>query len=153
MGQPAFLLLFFSQLIQIMPTQHRWMLPYVQSIHFFLNILRFHTVCIWFWMAKDVGVASDGNFSSYLIGKSWYNHFRSYSMGGNRGLDWQGMANPTNQPIAEKLPKWHFLTHACNSKIFGAKLLLLKCFESATKRLYPKNISGSVQVLILELFV
>ena len=24
-----------------------------------------HTACIWFWMAKDVGVASDSNFSSY----------------------------------------------------------------------------------------
>ena len=46
----------------------------------------FHTACIWFWMAKDVGVASDGNFSSYLIGRSWYNHFRSFSMGGNGGL-------------------------------------------------------------------
>ena len=29
------------------------------------------------------GVTSDGNFSSYLIGKSWYNHFQSFSMGGN----------------------------------------------------------------------
>ena len=45
-----------------------------------------HTVCIWFWMAKDMGVASDGNFSSYLISRSWYNHFRSFSMGGNGGL-------------------------------------------------------------------
>ena len=49
-------------------------------------------------------------------------------------------------------PKWHFLnryplTHACNSKFFGAKLLLLKCSESATKWLYPKNVSGSVQAL------
>ena len=42
-----------------------------------------HTACIWFWMVKDVGVASDGNFSSYLIGRSWYNHFWSFSMGGN----------------------------------------------------------------------
>ena len=31
------MLLFFSQLVQKMPTQHRWMLPYVQFIHFFLN--------------------------------------------------------------------------------------------------------------------
>ena len=35
-------------------------------------------------MAKDVGVASDGNFRSCLIGRSWYNHFLSFSMGGNR---------------------------------------------------------------------
>jgi hypothetical protein len=35
--------------------------------------------------------------------------------------------------LSEKLPKWHFLTHACNLKNFGAKLLLLKCFEGATK--------------------
>ena len=48
-----------------------------------LGVLLTHTACIWFWMAKDVGVASDGNFSSYLISKSWYNHFRSFSMGGN----------------------------------------------------------------------
>jgi hypothetical protein len=40
------------------------------------------------------------------------------------------------------LTKWHFLTHA----FLWAKLLLLKCFESATKRHFPKNISGSVQV-------
>ena len=50
--------------------------------------------------------------------------------------------------LSEKLPKWHFLTHACNSKIFLGKLLLLKCFENATKWLYPKNVSGSVQVLL-----
>ena len=49
--------------------------------------------------------------------------------------------------LSEKLPKWHFLIHACNSNFFCAKLLLLKCFESATKWLYPKNVSGSVQVL------
>jgi hypothetical protein len=24
----------------------------------------------------------------------------------------KGMVNPTNPPISEKLPKWHFLTHA-----------------------------------------
>ena len=29
----------------------------------------------------------------------------------------------------------------------GSKLLLLKCFESATKWLYLKHVSGSVQVL------
>ena len=46
-----------------------------------------------------------------------------------------------------ELPKWHFLTYACNSKIFGAKLLLLKCFKSATKQSYPKTVSSSVQVL------
>ena len=28
-------------------------------------------------------------------------------------------ANPANQPIAEKLPKWHFLTHACNLNLDG----------------------------------
>lgn len=32
-------------------------------------------------------------------------------------------------------------------QIFWAKLLLLKCFESATMWLYSKNVSGSVQVL------
>ena len=26
---------------------------------------------IWIWMAKRPGVASDGNFSSYLIGLDW----------------------------------------------------------------------------------
>ena len=57
---------------------------------------------------KRPGITSDGNFSSYLIGKNWYNHFRSFSMGGNGGLHWQGMANAANQPISEKLPKWHF---------------------------------------------
>ena len=36
---------------------------------------------------------------------------------------------------------------ARNSKKIWAKLFLLKYFESATKRLYPKNVSGSVQVL------
>ena len=49
--------------------------------------------------------------------------------------------------LFEKLPKWHFSTHAFNSEIFWAKLLLLKCFESATKWLDPKNVSGSVYVL------
>jgi hypothetical protein len=49
--------------------------------------------------------------------------------------------------LSEKLPNWHFFTHAFNSKIVWAKLHLLKCFESATKCLYPKHVSGSVQVL------
>jgi hypothetical protein len=30
-------------------------------------------------------------------------------------------ANPANQPIYEKLPKWHFLTHAWNFNLWGAK--------------------------------
>ena len=46
--------------------------------------------------------------------------------------------------LSEKLPKLHFLTHASNSKKMGAKLLLLKCFESCTKWHYPKHVSGSV---------
>jgi hypothetical protein len=33
-------------------------------------------------------------------------------MDGNGGLDQPGIANPANQPISEKLPKWHFLFHA-----------------------------------------
>ena len=32
---------------------------------------------------KRPGITSDGNFSSYLIGRIWYNHFQSFSMGGN----------------------------------------------------------------------
>ena len=88
-------------------------LQYQQNSVKMLTQQAHHTACIWFWMAKDVGIASDGNFSSYLIGRSWYNHFRSFSMEGctNR-------ANPANQPISEKLPKWHFLIHAWNSKNF-----------------------------------
>ena len=46
-----------------------------------------------------------------------------------------------------ELPKWHFLTYACNSKTFGAKSLLLKCFKRAAKWLYAKIVSGSVQML------
>jgi hypothetical protein len=34
-------------------------------------------------MTKRPGGVSDGNFGSYLIGTSIYNHFRSFSMGGN----------------------------------------------------------------------
>ena len=34
-------------------------------------------------MTKRPGVDSDGDFSSYLIGRSWYNHFPSFSMDGN----------------------------------------------------------------------
>ena len=45
-----------------------------------------HTASIWFWMAIEVGVAYDGNFSSFLISRSWYNHFQLFSMGGNGGL-------------------------------------------------------------------
>ena len=71
-----------------------------------------HTAYIWLWKAKDVGIASDGNFSSYLIGRTWYNHFRSFSMGGN--------GNNTIYPpkyahgrslrqILDKITKWHFL--------------------------------------------
>jgi hypothetical protein len=53
------------------------------------------------WNGKRPGITSDGNFSSYLIGR--------------------GMANPANKPISEKLPKWHFLTHACNYDFFWTK--------------------------------
>ena len=64
---------------------------------------------------KRPGITSDGSLvHMYLIGRSWYNHFRSFSMGGNEGLHKQGMANQANQPIFEKLPKWHFLTQAYN---------------------------------------
>ena len=38
------------------------------------------------------------------------------------------------------MPNWHSLTHAYNSKKLGAKLLLLMCFESVTKWLYPKRV-------------
>ena len=34
--------------------------------------------------------------------------------------------NPVNQPICEKLTKWHFLIHALNLKLVWAKLLHLK---------------------------
>ena len=46
-------------------------------------------------------------------------------MGGNGGLQWRGMANPANQSISEKLPKWHFLTWAVHAikKILGQKTL------------------------------
>jgi hypothetical protein len=50
--------------------------------------------------------------------------------------------------LSEKLPKWHFLTHACNSKKNWVKLLLLKCFKTTTNRLNPKHVSGSVHVLL-----
>jgi hypothetical protein len=29
------------------------------------------------------------------------------------------MANPAIQPISEKFPKWHFLTHAWNLNFLG----------------------------------
>ena len=34
---------------------------------------------------KRPAVTSHDNFSSYLIGRSWFNHFRSFSIGGNGG--------------------------------------------------------------------
>ena len=86
----------------------------------------YHTAWIWIWMAKRQDVTSDDNFSSYLIGRSWYNNFGSFSMSGNGGLHWQGMANPANQLISEKLPIWHFLRHAWNLKLFWATWLHLK---------------------------
>ena len=42
-----------------------------------------HTASIWFWMAKDVGVASGGNFSSYLIRRSEYGWLFPFPVGGN----------------------------------------------------------------------
>ena len=44
------------------------------------------------------------------------------------------MANPANQLISEKLPKWHFLTYAWN--LFWAKWLHLKCFRIDLSELY-----------------
>ena len=89
----------FSQILHISPILDKipqlYLVPSATKIkirecplmtsHVFWPFLTYqsHTACIWFWMAKDVGVASDGNFSSYLIGRSWYNHFQSFSMGGN----------------------------------------------------------------------
>ena len=46
-------------------------------------VILFHIAWIWIWMTKRPGITSDGNFSSYLIGRSWYKHFQSFSMGGN----------------------------------------------------------------------
>ena len=50
------------------------------NLHLIINN---HRAWIWIWMTKRPGVDSDGDFSSYLISRSWYNHFRSFSMGGN----------------------------------------------------------------------
>ena len=47
------------------------------------SIMAIYTAWIWIWMTKRPDVDSDGDFSSDLIGRSWYNHFRSFSMGGN----------------------------------------------------------------------
>ena len=46
-----------------------------------------------------------------------------------------------------KIAKMALLTRVCNSNFLRDKLLLLKCFEIATKLLYPKHVSSSVQVL------
>ena len=50
------------------------------NLHLIINN---HRAWIWIWMTKRPGVDSDGDFSSYLIGRSWYNHFPSFSMDGN----------------------------------------------------------------------
>jgi hypothetical protein len=67
------------------------------------DVKKLHTAWDLDLNGKRPGITSDGNFSSYLIVRSWYNHFWSFSMGGNGGLHWQGMANLVNQPISEKL--------------------------------------------------
>ena len=54
----------------------------VQKICF----LALHIAWIWIWMTKRPGIASDDNFSSYMIGRSWCNHFRPFSMDGNGRL-------------------------------------------------------------------
>ena len=53
------------------------------------------------------------------------------------------MANPANQPISEKLPKWHFLTHAWNLN-FWAKWLHLKwLYFHFLKKIYETNVKSS----------
>ena len=64
-----------------------------------------------------------------------------------KNLDFPACVKKCNISLSEKLTKWHFLTHAWKSNFFWAKFLLLKCFERATKWLYPKHVSSSVQVL------
>ena len=46
-----------------------------------------HTACISFWIPKSQAISIEGVFSSYLIGRNWCNHFQSFSMSKNGGLD------------------------------------------------------------------
>ena len=58
------------------------------------------------------------------------------------------MANPAKQPISGRIAKMALFNPCMKFKKKNwVKLILLKCFESATKWLYPKHVSGSVQVL------
>jgi len=91
-------------------------------------MLTYHTAFIWFWMAKDVGAASDGNPSSYLIGRSWYNHFQSFSMGINGNNTIYPLYPPkyahgrSLRHILDKITKWHFL-RTSNEVIWPKKFL------------------------------
>ena len=61
---------------------------------------------------------------------------------------WGLLKQGTTIPVLSKnITKMAIFAHELNLKSFWAKLLLLKCYESAIEWLYPKNVSSSVQVL------
>ena len=77
---------------------------------------------------------------------------------GHFEINWP-LANPANQPISDKLPNWHFLTHACNLIFWGAKWLNLKCLRrilseivyswaNTYKQVSKKEIEKNILILI-----
>ena len=73
--------------LELLRTYYDWLLgkAICDSYRNFGLIFK-HIAWIWIWMTKRPCITSDGDFSSYLIGRNWYNHFRSFSMGGNENM-------------------------------------------------------------------
>ena len=73
--------------LELLRTYYDWLLgkAICDSYRNFGLIFK-HITWIWIWMTKRPCITSDGDFSSYLIGRNWYNHFWSFSMAGNGEL-------------------------------------------------------------------
>ena len=74
-----------------------------------------HTAWIWFWMTKRQGETFDNGFVFKKKIKSKCNGKKCCEVFWRDALT--GHDQSSNQPISDKLPKWHFLTHAWNLKI------------------------------------
>ena len=80
---------------------------------------------------KRPGIASDGNFSSFLIDRSWYNHFPVIFYERKWRAALTGQANPANQPISDKIAKMALFNPCMEFKKFLGQMtsfeVLRKC--------------------------
>ena len=125
-----------------------WIFPHIPiSKRIFLNshLLTTHTVILNYFNIKEYALSNFAFQTSIYSLAPKTKIFFQFLWGILKDRPYR--ARPS-QPILKKLPKWHFFTRGWNLKLFWAKSLHLKYYESAILWFYLKYASGSVHVHI-----